>query len=533
MFDVKICNGLIIDGSGNKRYKADIGIIKDRIVKIGDLSDAKAGEVIEAEGHIICPGFIDIHSHSDLMLIINPLAEEKIRQGVTTEIVGNCGLSLVPGVDRYKDELEGYIGPLLNTKIVEEDIYNSLHSVSDYLGLLEKKGANVNVGALVGHGNLRIAVAGFNNIELNNIRTEQIKERLSQCMDEGALGLSSGLAYIPGSYASRDELVELCKIVSNYNGIYTSHLRNESNELIKSYREAIKIAELSGAHVQISHHKVMGPENYGKTIETIFLITEARARGLKVTCDQYPYDAGSTIAMSLLPPWVFEKGMDSLFGFLQKEEIRERIKAEFKTGLLNWQCVVKDLGWSNILIAGVNSKKNEIFTGKDFVKAAAEVGKEPADFLFDLLIEEKGDVIIVAFNQSAEDIKRVMQFPYTMFGSDGVFCSKPHPRLYGTFPRILGKYVREEGVLTLEEAVRKMTSLPAGVFGLARRGLIKKDYYADITIFDKEEIIDRGTYVEPAKSPAGIKCVLVNGEVVFREGRVYKALSGQVIKNKK
>jgi len=527
MDDIIIKNGYIVDGSGNPWFKKDIGI-KDKIIeKIGNLNSVKAKLVINARGLIVSPGFIDVHSHSDLWLLMKDnLAKSKVMQGVTTEIVGNCGYSVAPVEEENKDLLKEYITPLMGIENIEIE----WTTIKDYLLSLKNRGIGINVASLVGQGTIRIAVMGFDNRKPNGKELEKMRMLAAQAMRDGALGISTGLIYPPGSYADIRELISICQIISQYGGIYASHIRSEGETLVEAVKEAIKIGEEANLPVEISHHKANNKSSWGKVKETLKIMDEARKRGIDVTCDQYPYTEGCGLLTQVLPPWIQEGGVKKLITRLKNQEIRKRLKKEFKEDIPGWDNYVKVMGWDKIMITSVSSLKNKYCEGKTVKEISQEQKKDPLDFVFDLLIEEECKVMMINFIMCEEDVCTVMKYPGTMIGTDGVHIEKgrAHPRLYGTFPRILGKYVREEKILRLEEAVRKMTSLPAQRLGLKYRGLIKEGMCADITIFDPDRIIDKATYMH-SEYPEGIKYVIINGKLVVEEGIHNRILAGRVL----
>ncbi len=522
-FDMLILNGRVVDGTGNPWFRADIGIKAGRIVKIGSLASASANKIIDARNLIVSPGFIDIHSHSDFALIKDPKAESKIMQGVTTEVIGNCGLSTAPIRENTRGLLEKYLEP------IRFKVKLNWFTIGEYLNQLEKQGIGLNVATLVGHGTIRIAVMGFDNRLPTKEELDDMKLLVSQSMEDGAFGMSSGLIYPPGCYSNTRELIELCKVVGKYGGIYTTHIRDEEDALIESVKEAIEIGKLSGIPVHISHHKAAGRANWGKVKETLNLMDEAREKGIDVTCDQYPYAASCTFLSTVIPIWAHEGGTGKLIARLKDPEIRRRLAKEIEEGIPEWD---------KIMIVSVSSEKNKNFEGKTIAEISEAVGKNPADVTFDLLIEEEATVMAVFFEMCEEDVCTVMKHPVTMIGSDGLAVTpsgilgevKQHPRSYGTFPRVLGKYVREERVLTLEEAIRKMTSFPAQRLGFRDRGLIREGFWADITIFDPSEIVDKATYTDPHQFPEGIKYVIVNGELVVEDGKHTGTLAGKVLR---
>jgi len=522
----------VVDGTGNPWFKADVAIAKDKIVKIGDLNSEKAEEIIDATGLIVSPGFIDMHSHSDISLLINPRAESKIMQGVTTEVIGNCGFSVAPLLDEnlhlIKEEIEAYY------KDVKLDL--DWRTFDEYIKKLEEKGVAVNVAPLVGQGTVRLAVMGIENRKPSTAEMRKMKELIEETMKSGVFGLSTGLIYPPGCYTKTDEIVELCKIVARYGGIYASHIRGEGETLIDAVREAIEIGEKASISVEISHHKAGGCENWGKVKITLRMIEKARKHGIDVTCDVYPYTAASFGLSSMLPPWIHEGGIEKLLERLKNPEVRERIKNDMLNGLPRWYSPLKAAGWDKTIIA--YCPKNKKFEGKSVLEVSRELGLDPFEFAFNLLTEEEGAVSVVRFVLNEKDVINVISHPVSMIGSDGRALSpygilaegKPHPRSYGTFPRVIARYVREKGVLPLEEAIRKMTSAAAKKLGLWNRGIIRPNMYADLVIFDFNEIEDLATFENPHQFPKGIKYVVVNGKIAVRGGKHTGLLAGKVLR---
>jgi len=531
MFDIIIKNAYVIDGTGSRRFKRDIGIEGSKIGKIGNLNSEKTVQTIDASGLAVSPGFIDMHSHSDFTLLINPKAESKIRQGITTEVIGNCGGSAAPLDETLKEEIR-------KTRPILEEVGLELNwsTMEEYLDRLEKQGIAVNVVPLVGHENIRVSAMGFDNRAPTETELEEMKKQVAKTMIEGAFGMSTGLIYPPSCYAKTDELIELSKIVANYGGIYASHIRGEGDTLFISVKEAITIGEKARMSVEISHHKAGGRANWGKVKETLRMIDEARSKGIDVTCDVYPYTAGSFGLASMLPHWAHEGGSEKLFERLKHPKIREKLRKDMEEGTPEWGSPLKAAEWDATIIA--RSKKHPEFEGKSVKEIARSKELDPFEFVFDLLIEESAAVSVVRFAMREKDVKLVMQHPFSMIGTDSSAASpygvlgqgKPHPRGYGTFPRVLGKYVREKKILTLENAVRKMTSLPARKLGLKDRGLVKEGMHADITIFNPETILDRATYIEPHQYPEGIEYVLVNGEVTIERNAHTELLAGKVLR---
>jgi len=531
VFEVIIRNAYVIDGTGSRRFRADIGIQGSKIIKIGNLKSKKALQIIDASGLAVSPGFIDMHSHSDFTLLINPRAESKIRQGITTEVIGNCGSSAAPLIETLKKEIRKTM-PIIEESGLELD----WSTMEEYLDRLEKQGIAVNVIPLVGHENIRVCAMGFDNRAPTETELEEMTKQLAKAMEEGAFGMSTGLIYPPSCYAKTDELVELSKVVANYGGIYASHIRGEGDRLFSSVKEAIRIGEKAKVPVEISHHKAGGKANWRKVKKTLQMMNEARAKGVDVTCDVYPYTAGSFGLSSMLPHWAHEGGNEKLLNRLRDPKIREKLREEMKKGTPEWGSPLKAAEWDATIIA--RSKKHPEFEGKSVKEIARSREIDPFEFVFDLLIEESAAVSVVRFAMCEEDVRLVMQHPFSMIGTDSSAAApygvlgqgKPHPRGYGTFPRILGKYVRKEKTLTLENAVRKMTSLPARKLGLKDRGLIKEGMHADIAIFNPEIIIDKATYADPHQYPEGIEYVLVNGKVPIERKKHTEALAGKALR---
>lgn len=530
MFDLLIQGGIVVDGTGNNRYKADIGINSGIIEEIGNLDKASAKMKIDADGLIVSPGFIDCHTHSDLSILNNPSALPKISQGVTTEIVGNCGMSVAPLHKNTKKLLREYVKPVLGDSEVPWD----WQSVGDYLKKVEEVKPAVNIAVLVGHGTIRNAVMGFDNRPPTNEEMERMKELVREGMEAGALGISTGLVYIPGVYALTEELIEISKEVASYGGIHATHMRDQVDGLIESVQETLTLGEKANIPVIISHHKTVGKRNYGKVQKTLRLLDEAYDRGLKAYSDTYPYITGSTTLASILPPWAVEGGLNELFKRLERKENRERIANDFKVGLPGWENRSHAIGWENIIISYVNKEKNKQFETKSVLDCSLKVAKEPADFVMSLLLEEQGNVGVIFINSVEEDLLTVIQHPRTMIGSDGLDVGKnPHPRLYGTFPKVLGEYVRERGIMTLEESIHKMTGLTAQQMHISDVGFLQKGYRADATIFNLNEIKDIADFNDSRRLSKGIECVIVGGEIAYKNKQLTGSRNGKVLLRKK
>jgi len=529
--DLLITNASIIDGTGNPCYTAHIGIADGTIACISrDISNLDTARTINADGMAVCPGFIDAHSHDDAYLLIKPQGDDKVCQGVTTDVIGNCGFSLAPISDEHRDDLRNALSIMGGGNLPEE--FWNLSSFNEFLTILESADLGINVVPLVGHGTIRIAVVGFENRAPTESELAEMKRLTADAMQAGAFGLSSGLIYVPANYADTDEIIELARVVGQFKGIYTTHMRSESDQQMAAIEETLRIASEAGIAAHISHHKVFGRNNWGQSKETLKSLATARANGLAITCDQYPYPAGSTILASALPPHIQAQGPQVFAEKLKDPAVRQAISNEIESGSdVPWENFIKGAGFENIIISV--APRHEEYIGKSIAQIAEMKAKNPYDVFFDLLIEERLEVIMLVFSMDEADIIRIMQDPITMVGTDGIpgyGADKVHPRMIGTFPRILGRYVREQGVIRLEEAVRKMTSLPAQTFGLYRKGILRDGLDADIVIFDPQTIIDRSTFDNPLQPPAGISWVIVNGEVAVEHGKVSGATSGRVLR---
>jgi len=530
-FDLVIKGGRVIDGTGNPWCRKDVGIVEGRIKRVGHIGE-HTGKKIEAEGMIISPGFVDLHNHSDRSILAYPDAENYIMQGVTTAVIGNCGLSLAPVNPDNLDLLKRYNAAALKPGF---DYGFEWRTLAEYYEKVERQGISLNLAPLVGHGAVRLAVKGFDSSEASREEMSKMKRLIVQSLEEGAFGMSTGLIYPPGSYSNTEELVQLASILRQYGGIYTTHMRNEGDRLMESVEEAIRIGEENDIPVEISHHKATGRPNWGKVTGTLRVMEQARQRGVEVNCDMYPYTAGSTTITATLPTWVLEGGIEKMLERLKDKETRESIKKELAEGSVTGANSIRNAGWHNILIAGCPSKKE--YEGESLEEILKKENRfdNPYEGLFNLLLEIEGNATMITFGMDEDDVRTVMSSPLSSIGSDSSATApaaggKPHPRAYGTFPRFLGKYVREEKLLPLEEGIRKITSLPAGKVGLESRGLVKEGFWADVVIFDPATIKDKATYDNPHQYPAGIYYVIVNGQVVVDHGRLTSVRSGKVLR---
>jgi N-acyl-D-amino-acid deacylase len=522
MLDTVIKNGKIVDGSGNPWFYGDVGIQSGIIVRVGSVNE-EAHEVIDAGKRVISPGFIDGHCHSDLMILNYPNSEIKISQGVTTEVVGNCGLAPAPFHGVNGQLLKDYVKPILgNTPDW------SWSSVDEYIKTVVQARPSENISTYIAHGALRIAVMGFANREATSQEIGRMRTMLEEGMQAGAIGLSIGLLYAPGSYSTKEELAELCSVLPKYNGLLSTHIRGEGNNLVASVKEVIWIADQAGIALHVSHLKAAGKRNWGTVVEAMEAISDARARGMDVTCDVYPYAASSTMLTTLLPPWTLEGGLGSTIERFREPLLRAKIVEELSHEQSEWDNLVCSTGWNNVVVSAVATEANRALEGLSLAEISQARGIHPAECAMDLLTEEGGNVAIVYFLMSEEDVKQVIAWDYSLIASDSLHCDtgKPHPRLYGSFPRVFAKYVRDDKLLSLEQAVRKVTSYPVQRFKLGKRGLLVPGYAADITVFDPATIQDNATYRDPKLLPGGISHVFVKGALTMMNGTHTKAREG-------
>lgn len=511
--DKAIVNGTIIDGSGTPRRTGSVGIKGSRIVSI-DEDVGSATQIIDAKGLVVAPGFIDIHTHSCAALLADSRGLSAVHQGVTTHVVGNCGESVFPAAEGMRRLVERY------------GVQCTWTDLRGYASRIQDRGVGINVAPLVGHGTVRALVMGEEAREPKSDELESMKRLVAQAMEDGAFGLSTGLIYAPGCFSNTEELVELARVVGRFEGYYATHLRNEGDGLAHAVNEAISIGEKAGGSVQISHLKAADGRWRGRISEILRILDMARARGLDVTWDQYPYRATSTGLHIFIPGWAHEGGTQALKKRLRTHETRLRILAEMRQS-------GKDL--SQVLITACpHHPQWQQLTPVDI---GARLGLPPEEAVLEILLHEESEVKMANFAMDEKDIETIMRHPITMVGSDGVAVADEgllaklrfHPRSYGTFPRVLGRYVRERGILTLEEAVRKMTSAPARRLGLHNRGLLREGMRADITVFNPDRVTDRATFHEPQRYPEGIEHVLVNGEFVIMQACCTGRLPGEVL----
>ena len=527
MLDVLIAGGRVLDGSGNPWFRADVGLSDGRVVAVGRLRGDAAARTIDADGLFVCPGFVDMHTHSDLQLLVNPDHSAKVRQGVTLDVLGQDGLSYAPVTS---DEVLGQLRRQLAGWNDDPPGFDwDWRSVGEYLDRLDR-GIAINAAYLVPHATVRMCAMGLDDRAPTPGELDRMKELTAQGLEDGAVGLSSGLTYAPGMYADDDELVALCEVVAEQGGYYTPHHRNYGMSALEAYADCIEIARRSGVPLHLAHAHLGFEINKGRAPELLAMIDRARADGIDVTMDTYPYLAGATYLHAYLPGWMHAGGADRTLQRLRDESLRERIRIALEDeGSDGFHDVPID--WRIIVVSGARRPENERWIGKTIAEAAAEAGKRPVDFVCELLVEEELGVPSIAHIGNEENVRAIMTHPAHTAGSDGIIIGeRPHPRGWGTFPRYLGVYVRELGVLSWEQAIRKFTSLPAQRIGFGDRGLLRPGMAADVVCFDPETVRDTATYEEPRSFPDGIPYVLVNGRFAVDDGRHTGDLPGRALR---
>lgn len=524
-FDVLLRGGTVYDGSGAPGKRVDVGVTGDRIAEVGDLREASAGRVVDATAHAVTPGFIDTHTHSDMACFLGDehldLKVAGVRQGVTTEVCGNCGFTPFPTVPGRRDDLAR-----LTTLFASAE--GPWPSLADYREAVGRGNLHANLAPLVGHGSLRAGVMGGEARPPVAHELSAMVRAAEEAFEQGAFGISSGLLYAPGVYAKTDELIALCRAVSRYGRPYTTHMRSESDRVAEAIAEALQIGAEGGVPVHISHHKVAGRANWGRTTETLGTLRAARAEGRDVTVDVYPYAAGSTIVSALLPPWALDGGDPAMRQRLLDPAARTRIAADLERGLPGWENHSRLAGWQALVIA--SSPSHPDWEGRSVPDLAADRGRSNEDLVFDLLIDDGSRAIMVMHTMDEDDVQRVLRFEASMVGSDGLpIPGRPHPRLAGSFARVMGHYRRDAGMLDLATWTLKMSAMPAERFGLRDRGNVSAGKFADLVVFDPLMIADQATYEHPLSPPIGVREVFVNGRAVVSDGRLTGERPGQVL----
>ncbi len=531
-YDLLIVDGHIVDGSGSPWFKGSVAVKDGKIADVGRLVNVTARHVINAQGLVVAPGFIDLHSHSDFTLLVDGNAQSKIRQGVTTEILGE---------DSSAGPVLGPVAPEFDKGLMRYGLIRDWTTLGEYFARVERQGISLNIASYVGSGQVRAAVLG--NVDRAPTPTElaRMEELVDQAMRDGAIGLSSGLIYPPDLFAETSELITLARVAARSGGIYTSHIRGEGSHWKKSVDEAIEISQKAGLPAHILHFKIDGHANWGQMAAQVREVQAARDRGVDITADQYPYIAAMTGLEMCIPPKFLEGTSEDVVKRLKDPKVRQQIRQAIATGLPGWEDnEVKSVGgWHGVLVASLQKPENKKYEGKRMDEVAKMMGRDPVDALLDLLVSEGGSAEAIYFSMSEADVELAMKQTWVGIGSDGsavapemAFMGKPHPRFYGTFPRVLGVYVRAKHVLTLPDAVRKMTSLSAAITGLSDRGLLRPGMAADLTLFDPQTVRDQATFENPLQYPRDIPYVIVNGVVVIDQDQHTGAKPGRVLRGR-
>jgi len=525
VLELLIKNGTVVDGTGASPFRADVGVAQGRIAVVATGLDQEPARVVIDASHLhIAPGFIDPHTHSDLPLLVDPRAQSKIRQGVTTEVIGNCGYTFAPVSGPAVDEV--------SDKARTVGMTVTWRTMGEYLERLRTPGTALNVVPLAGHNAIRGSVVGFDDVQPTPQQQAAMEQMVEEAMEQGARGLSTGLYYPPGYYATTEEIIGLARAAARHGGIYASHIRSESDLLLEALQEAIEIGVQADIRVEIAHLKLEGYRNWQNIDQLLALLEDVQARGLAVGFDQYPYIACNTWLAGVLPYWAQAGGYRGVAQRLQSPENRARLLQDWDENPIEWDNRSGARDWTEVVVS--DSWNMPDLLGKTIAQVAEERGQDPKETVFDLIVASEGLISCVWFTQREEIVEQLMHHPLVAVGSDGSSLSaegilgarKVHPRNYGTFPRVLGRYVRDKGVLSLEEAVRKMTSLTAERYGLTDRGVVRPGAWADLALFDASTVIDTATFAEPHQYPVGIPHVIVNGELVLHNGEHTGALAG-------
>ncbi len=529
MTDILIQNATIVDGTNAPRYVGDVAIEGGHIAAVGTLGDVGAKRVIDATGQVVVPGFIDMHSHADLSLLTAPDAESLVHQGITTVVTGQCGVSPAPLSQAHRQATLRTLGMFLAPEVAMP--WDEIHSFRSFIDYLGRTGTALNVIPLVGYGMIRAAVMGYRPNSPTAAQNARMQALIHEALDCGAFGMSTGLIYAPGSFTSTAELIQAVMPVGKRGRLYYSHIRGEGDTLLEAVQEAIEIGRKTRAPVQISHFKASGRRNWHKASAALALIDQARAEGLDVTADMYPYIGGATYLAVLLPKWALEGGTPELLKRLERQADRSHIIQAMQTG---HDSAITGIAWDKVLISGAS---NRAYVGQRISDLADQAGKDPYTWALDALLETAGNMQMIIFEMSEDNVQMQLQHPAIMFGTDslGIPPKGPltqgmmHPRFFGSYPRIFGQYAREEGLLSLEQASWKASGFPAQKLRLTDRGVIKAGHKADLVIFDPATIQDQATYEDPQHYPVGIAYVLINGKVVIEEGKQTYARPGRII----
>ncbi|MDR2587789.1 MAG: amidohydrolase family protein [Spirochaetales bacterium] len=531
MVDLIIANGNIVDGSGNEPYTAALALHAGKIVRIAPRIDMPAEKIIDAAGEYVTPGFIDMHRHSDAVVFSENFGELQLRQGITSTINGNCGLSVVPLPEKWRREILSYLNPIVG----ELPSGKKFETFSEYLALLEGEKLPINFGMYIGNGTLRTAVKGFEKGELSGEELSALHGYLEDALAAGAFGVSMGLAYMPENFYGLEGFARALAPLRGSSRPLVTHIRGEGNLLVESLEEVIRVAISLGVPLHISHFKCLGRKNWGHLLEkAIGVLDRAREGGQRLTCDVYPWTAGSTQLVQVLPPEFLEGGLDKTTQRLKDPLERKRCKEILSSSDTDFENQIDLVGWENIMVSSARREENLSCVGKRITEIAAERGQDPFEAAFLLLASENCDVSMINFIACEEDIKTILHYPHSAVISDSIYPAggMPHPRQYGTFAKLLADYVRDTKVLSLPEAIHKITRKPAEILSIENKGLIKEGFDADIAVFNLERIKNNATYLKPKELAEGFSYVLVGGVIANDHDRFLKTSSGKVLRRR-
>ncbi len=537
MLDIKIVNGTIVDGIGTKSYSADIGIENDRLSVIGDLKDVESEIVIDARGKIVAPGFIDMHTHSDISMLLDDTADSMLRNGVTTNLCGNCGEGLVPISAEYKDIMVKYMRSGVVPGVYPEGYEYPWSTFHDYHDYIRRNPPLINMASLIAHGPIRMSVMGMGSGAADKNQIDRMRTLVREGMEAGAFGISTGLAYSPGDMVDKYEIMEISKVLHEFDGIYSTHMRNQGEGIFDSLEETKFIGEGAGIPIHISHLKLADPKMWGKAEDVFQWFEMVNSTGLQATFDVYPYTRGCSNILRLLPPWSKEGGVRETIRRLRDPYVRKNVLCDCRQGIEGWENLAENIGWKNVILTSFHKDENKCFEGLTVEDIAKKLGRDPWEAYLDLVVDEEAKTGILVASMSTADMEKFVTYPKSIIVSDGAAQSLQHdrnygfkhPRAYGTQTKVLREFVREKKLLTVEEAVKKMTSMPAKLLGMKHRGKIKQGYYADVIVLDPQAVTDTSTFTVLQSAPVGVDVVIVNGKVALHDGVVVCKTAGRLI----
>lgn len=537
MLKIKILNGTIADGTGTKAYHADVGILGDRIAVIGDLKGAESESVIDAAGKIVAPGFIDMHTHSDISMLLDDTADSMLRNGVTTNLCGNCGEGIVPICAEHRDIMVKYMLSSVIPGVYPERFSYPWGTFDEYHAYIRSHPPLINMASLVAHGPVRMSVMGMRDTAADEKQLDHMRALVREGMEAGAFGLSTGLAYSPGDLVDKHEIMEVAKPLRDFGGIYATHMRNQGDGTFASLDETKYIGEGAGIPIHISHLKLADPKMWGKTKDLFQWFSNTNAAGLQATFDVYPYTHGCSGILRLLPPWSKEGGVKDTIRRLADPEIRQQVLRDCRQGIAGWENLANNVGWQNVYLTSFRKEENRCYEGRTVAQIAKQMNKDPWEAYLNLVVDEEAKTGILVASMSTIDMEQILTHPQSIIVSDGAAQSlQPdrnygfkHPRAYGTQTKVLREFVREKKLLTLEEAVKKMSSMPARLLGMQHRGELKPGNFADIVVFDPETVSDMSTFTDLQRAPSGIETVIVNGTIALKDSNVICKTAGRLI----